>query len=187
VTQLNPIPPQPQWMRARMLLYSGRVDEAEKVMRDLVARNPGQFKAQAYFGMMLYYAGKLDEADAVFTRARQLAGNTDDDSVRMLSAFLYASRGQREKIELRILHYRPADVIDADAAYWLSGIYALLGDHEHMRAFFQRTADLGFVNYPWFTHDKNFDSVRSDSQYQTILNNIHDRWQAIRTEFNSGQ
>jgi hypothetical protein len=35
-----------------------------------------------------------------------------------MAAFLYASRGQREKIDPRILRSRPQDVIQGDYAYW---------------------------------------------------------------------
>jgi eukaryotic-like serine/threonine-protein kinase len=187
VTQLNPIAPQPHWMQARMLLYSGKPAEAEKEMRELVAKNPDQFKALAYFGMILYYTGKYDEAETAFDRALRLAGNTGDDSPRMLAAFLYASRNQRQKIDPRILRYRPEAVLDADAAYWLGGIYALLGDQPHALAFFRRTAALGFVNYPWFTRDRNYEKIRADREYQSILNNIHGRWQAIKNEFDPGR
>ena len=52
-----------------MLLYSGKAAEAEEEMRQLVAANPDQFKALAYFGMILYYEGKLDEAQVNLDRS----------------------------------------------------------------------------------------------------------------------
>ena len=54
-------------MHARMLLYSGKAQEAEQEMRQVVAQNPDQFKALAYFGGVLYYEGKLDEAKRIWT------------------------------------------------------------------------------------------------------------------------
>ena len=41
-----------------MLLYGGKTDEAEAEMRDVVTKNPNQFKALAYFGCILYYQEK---------------------------------------------------------------------------------------------------------------------------------
>lgn len=81
-------------MHARMLLFSGKAAEAEKEMRQLVAANPDQFKALAYLGMMLYYEGKLDEAESELDRAVALGHDSEDDSARLLSAFLSASRGE---------------------------------------------------------------------------------------------
>ena len=52
VLELNPLPPQPHWMHARMVLYQGRTAEAEAEMRELVGKNPDQYKALAYFGCM---------------------------------------------------------------------------------------------------------------------------------------
>ena len=68
VVELNPLPPQPHWMHARMLLYLGRVREAEQEMREVVSKNPDQYKALAYFGSMLYYEGKFVKKDVPMAR-----------------------------------------------------------------------------------------------------------------------
>src|ERR1700728_1503482 len=115
VVTLNPVP-QPHWMHARTLLFSGNAKDAEEEMRTVVAANPDQFKALAYLGMILYYEGKLDEAEPYLDRASALGHDSDDDTPRMLGAFLYASRGQRQKIDARLLTYRPEQIIDGDGA-----------------------------------------------------------------------
>ena len=181
--ELNPGTLQPRWMHARMLLYTGKAAEAEKEMRQLVAANPDQFKALTYFGGVLYYEGKLDEAQPYLDRAVLLAGQSDDDTPRMMAAFLYASRHQREKIEPKILRYRPEQIIDGDAAYWIGGIYALLGDRKQALDWMKRTVELGDVNYPWFERDKNYDSLRSDAEYQAIMVGVRQRWQGYKKEF----
>ncbi len=147
VVTLNPAP-QPHWMHARMLLYSGKAKDAEEEMRSVVAANPDQFKALAYLGMMLYYEGKLDEAESELDRAVVLGHDSEDNTARLLAAFLYASRGQREKIDARLLQYRPEQIIDGDGAYWLGGIHALLGDRQSALDWLKRTVALGNVNYP---------------------------------------
>jgi eukaryotic-like serine/threonine-protein kinase len=186
VVTLNPAP-QAHWMHARMLLFSGKAKDAEDEMRTVVAANPDQFKALAYLGMMLYYEGRLDEAESDMDRAVVLGRDSEDDTARLLAAFLYASRGQREKIDPRLLQYRPEQIIDGDGAYWLGGIYALLGDKQRSLIWLKRTAALGDVNYPWFERDKNYDSLRNDPEYQSIMAGIHERWQAYKNEFDPGQ
>jgi eukaryotic-like serine/threonine-protein kinase len=183
VIELNPAPPQPHWMHARMLLYSGKAHEAEQEMRQLVASNPDQFKALAYFGGLLYYEGKLDEAEPNLERAVLLARESDDDTPRMMAAFLYASRHQKEKIASRLLQYRPEQIVDGDGAYWIGGIYALLGDRQHALDWLKRTVALGDVNYPWFERDKNYNSLRADPEYQSIMAEIRQRWQSYKNEF----
>jgi serine/threonine protein kinase len=186
VVELNPMPLQPHWMHARMLLYSGKGAEAEKEMRPVVAANPDQFKALAYFAMILYYEGKLDEAQVNVDHSLALSANSGDNVPPLVAAFLYASRNQRDKIDGRLFQYRPEQVIDGDEAYWLGGIYALLGDKQRALVWLKRTAALGDVNYPWFERDKNYDSLRSEPEYQTIMAGIRQRWQAYKNEFDPG-
>jgi TolB-like protein len=181
--ELDPTPPHNHWMHARMLLCSGKAHEAELEMRDVVARNPDQAKAVAHFGMILYYEGKLDEAESNVDRAALLARNFTDDTPRLLAAFVYAARHERAKIDPKILRYRPEDVIDGDQAYWTGGIHALLGDRQQALEWLKRTVALGDVNYPWFERDKNYDSLRSDPEYQSIMSEVRQRWQAYKTEF----
>jgi TolB-like protein/Flp pilus assembly protein TadD len=182
VVALNPTP-QPRWMHARTLLYSGKAKDAEEEMRSVVAANPDQFKALAYLGVVLYYEGKQDDAAVNLDRAVLLGGESKDDTARMLAGFLYASRGQREKIDPRLFQYRPEQIIDGDGAYWIGGIYALLGDRQQALDWLKRTATLGDVNYPWFERDKNYDSLRSDPEYQSIMASVRRRWEAYKHEF----
>jgi eukaryotic-like serine/threonine-protein kinase len=182
VVRLDPAP-QPHWMHARMLLYTGNTKDAEEEMRTVVAANPDQFKALAYLGMMLYYEGKTDEAESVLDRAVVLGHDSEDDTARLLAAFLYASRGRRENIDARLLQYRPAQIIDGDGAYWLGGIHALLGDRQGALDWLKRSVGLGNVNYPWFARDKNYDGLRADPEYQTIMAGVRQRWENYKNEF----
>jgi len=182
VVTLNPTP-QPHWMHARMLLYSGKAQDAEGEMRSVVEANPDQFKALAYLGMVLYYEGKLDEAESKLDRAVVLGHDSEDDTPRLLAAFLYASRGQKAKIDFRVLQYRPEQIIDGDGAYWLGGIHALLGDRQTALDWLKRTVALGDVNYPWFERDKNYDTLRGDPEYQTIMAEVRQRCEAYKKEF----
>jgi serine/threonine protein kinase/tetratricopeptide (TPR) repeat protein len=182
VVRLDPAP-QPHWMHARMLLYTGNTKDAEEEMRTVVAANPDQFKALAYLGMMLYYEGKTDEAESVLDRAVVLGHDSEDDTARLLAAFLYASRGRRENIDARVLQYRPAQIIDGDGAYWLGGIHALLGDRQGALDWLKRSVGLGNVNYPWFARDKNYDGLRADPEYQTIMAGVRQRWEDYKNEF----
>ncbi len=182
VVTLNPAP-QPHWMHARMLLYSGKAKDAEEEMRTVVAANPDQFKALACLGMILYYEGKLDEAESELARAVALGRDSEDDTARLQAAFLYAARGRRENIDSRLLQYRPEQIIDGDGAYWLGGIHALLGNKQGALDWLKRTAALGDMNYPWFERDKNYDSLRADPEYQTIMAGVRQRWESYKNEF----
>ena len=49
----------------------------------------------------------------------------------------------------------------------------------------KRTVALGDVNYPWFERDKNYDSLRSDPEYQSIMAGVRQRWEAYKKEFDA--
>ncbi len=183
VIELNPTALQPHWMLARMLLYQGKADAAEQEMRQLAAKNPDQFKVLAYYGGVLYYQGKLDEAEKILEQALQRAHDPGDETPEMMAGFLYASRHQREKIDPRILQRSPEQIVDGDAAEWIGGIYALLGDKPHALEWFKRAVALGDMNYPWFQRDKNFDGLRADPDYQAIMETVRPRWEAYKKEF----
>jgi tetratricopeptide (TPR) repeat protein len=183
ILELNPTLLQPHWMHARTVLYQGRAQEAEQEMRQLVAKNPDSMKGQAYLGAILYYEGRFDEAAPHLDRGVALSRDSGDDSPRLLAAFLYAARKQREKIDPRLLKYVPDGIVDGDEAYWVGGVHALLGDRQLALAFLRRTAELGDVNYPWFERDRNYDSLRTDAEYQSIMAGIHQRWEEYEKEF----
>ncbi len=178
--ELNPTTIRVHWMHARMHLYQGRPQEAEQEMRRVLANNPDQFKALSYLGEFLYYEDKPNEAEPVFARAIELGRNTGDDSPFLLAGFLYASRGERSKIDPVVFKYRPEQVIDGDQAYWTGGIYALLGEKAQALAWLRRAVALGNHNYPWFQRDKNYNGLRNDPEYEKIMEEVRSHLQQYR-------
>jgi len=181
--QLNPTTTRIYWMHGRMLLYIGRPDEAEQVMRQALAANPDQFKAMAFLGEFLYYQGKTAEAEPILNRAVQLGKNNGDMVPLWLSAFLYASRGERQKINPSLFEYKPQDVIDGDVAYWAGSMYALLGERDKAMVWLKRAVELGNQNYPWFQRDKNWDKLRNDPEYQRMMAQVRRQWEQYTEEF----
>jgi len=177
---LNPTTTRIHWMHARMHLYQGRPQESEEEMRKLLAADPDQFKALGYLGEFLYYQGKNDEAEKTFSRAVELGRGTGDEAPAILAAFLYASRGQRDKIDPLVFAHSPEKYIDGDGAYWIGGVYAMLGEKKQALAWLRRAVTLGNHNYPWFQRDKNWNSLRNDPEYQKIMEDVRDRLEQYR-------
>ena len=181
--ELNPTSRRLYWMHARMLLYSGRVQEAEQEMRRALATSPDQFKIMAYLAEFLYYQGKLKEAEPLLEQARKLGRSSGDDVPVWFSAFLYASRGERNKIEGRLLKLQPEEVFDGDLAYWAGGVYSLLGEKQQALAWLRRAVRLGNHNYLWFQRDKNYDRLREDPEYRRVTDEVHGYWEHYRELF----
>jgi DNA-binding winged helix-turn-helix (wHTH) protein/TolB-like protein/Tfp pilus assembly protein PilF len=181
--ELDPTTPRIYWMHSRMLLYVGKVQEAEQGVRQALVMHPEHFKVMAYLGEFLYYQGRFEEAEPILRRAVELERDSGEESAALMSGFLYASRGQKDKIDPNLLREKPENVADGDRAYWIGSIYALLGERAQALAFLRRTIDLGNHNYPWFTRDKNWDKLRGDREYERMIAEVRNYADRYRQEF----
>ena len=139
----------------------------------------------AYLGEFLYYQGRSDEAEPILRRAVELGRDSGDEAAVLMSAFLYAARGQRDKIDPNLFREKPENVADGDRAYWIGSVYALLGDKAQAFAWLRRAIDLGNHNYPWFARDKNWDKLRGDRDYERMLAEIRNYADKYRQEFSA--
>ena len=62
--ELSPSNPTANDVLARLIVYLGRIDEAERQGRQAVELDPLSVTAQNNLARILFVAGKLDEADA---------------------------------------------------------------------------------------------------------------------------
>ncbi len=185
--ELNPGALQRYWMHGRMLLYLGRAREAGEEMQRVLAQHPDQFKIMAFRGEFLYYQNRNDEADPVFAGALELSRGSGETVTEGLAAFLYASRGQRDKIDPLVFSVPAEKQVDGDSAYWIGGIHCLLGDRQPALTYLRRAVELGNHNYPWFQRDKNWDKLRSDPEYQRIMEQVRLKWEEYRRRFDQGR
>src|SRR4029434_3795065 len=70
--ELSPANPTANDLLARVIVYLGQVDEAERHARHAVELDPLSVITQGNLARVLLYAGKLDEADAVARKAAEL-------------------------------------------------------------------------------------------------------------------
>jgi DNA-binding winged helix-turn-helix (wHTH) protein/TolB-like protein/Flp pilus assembly protein TadD len=181
--ELDPTTPRIYWMHSRMLLYLGKEHEAEQGVRQALAIHPDQFKLMAYLGEFLYYQGRTEEAEPILQRAVELGRDSGDAAPVLMSAFLYAERGQRDKVDPSLFREKPESVADGDRAYWIGSVYALLGEKAQALAWLRRTIDLGNHNYAWFVRDKNFNKLRGDRDYERMLAETRNYADKYRQEF----
>ncbi len=174
-------------MHGRMLLYQGKAHDAEVEVRQALARYPDQFKLLAFLGDFLYYQGKNEEAERVLDRASQLSGPRGEDEPWVISAFISASRGERDRIDPRIFRYRPEEVVDGDLAEWIGAVYALLGEKQPALAWLRRAVQVGNHNFPWFQRDKNWDKLRGDAEFQRIMLEVEGYWKHYNELFGHPQ
>jgi eukaryotic-like serine/threonine-protein kinase len=184
---LNPIPPQAYWMHGRMLLYQGKVHEAEEEVRRALERYPDQFKLLTTLGYFLYYQGKTEEALQALDRALQSKGSQEDEEPMVIASMVHAARGERDKVDPRIFRYKPEEIVDGDMAEWIGAVHALLGENQPATACLKQAVLRGNHNFPWFQRDKNWDNLRSDAQFQSLMSEVEGHWRQYTELFANAQ
>jgi len=127
--QLAPWNPAANDLLARVMVYLGQFDEAEKLARQAIERDPLAYQARASLARLLFVQGKLDEADAAARKAAELqpiaAGNhrwqvfvaiqRDNGEGALHEAELEPDERYR-RFELALARYARTDRLAADAA-----------------------------------------------------------------------
>jgi TolB-like protein len=154
--ELSPANPTANDLLARIIVYLGRFDEAERQARQAVELDPLSTVTQANLARVLFYAGKLDEADAVARKSAELqptgaathrwqvliAVQRGDADAALREAQLEPDEGFR-RFELALAHFARGDRPAADAAladliakaregfaYQIAEVYAVRGDKD---------------------------------------------------------
>jgi len=86
------------------------------------------WEALAHLGEFLYYQNKREEAEAVLARAYELGHDSGDASPYSWLASCKPRRAREKNIDRFLFRAKPAEIIDGDEAYWLGGIFAMLGE-----------------------------------------------------------
>ena len=154
--ELSPANPTANDLLARVIVYLGRLDEAERQARQAVELDPLSVIAQGNLGRVLFFAGKLDEADAAARKSAELqpaaaanhrcqvlvAVQRGDGETALREAQLEPDEGYRRS-QLALAHYVRGDRQAADAAladliakgrdqfaYQIAEVYAVRGEKD---------------------------------------------------------
>ncbi|HSS18330.1 MAG TPA: tetratricopeptide repeat protein [Candidatus Dormibacteraeota bacterium] len=193
--ELSPANPTANDLLARVIVYLGQVDEAERQARHAVELDPLSVTAQGNLGRVLFVAGKLDEADAVARKAAELqpaaAGNhryqvhvaveRGDGDTALREAELEPDEGYR-RFELALAHYVRGDRAAADAAladliangrdqlaYQIAEVYAVRGEKDKAFEWLQISFDNHDTGTLTLLIDPLLRGLRDDPRYKNLL------------------
>ncbi|HYR74749.1 MAG TPA: protein kinase [Pyrinomonadaceae bacterium] len=157
--------------RARLLTYQGLYDEALAELDQGAALEPDHPLIKTFRARALYYKGEPVKAAEILEQV--LDQHPQLDGIRPIYATFLSALGFSEEARAQLTDevLRTADT-DHDVAYWLASAYALEGEREPALRWLRRAIALGNENKPWFEHDKNWDELRSDPEYQQIVSAI---------------
>ena len=193
--ELSPANPTANDLLARIIVYLGRFDEAERQARHAVELDPLSTVTQGNLARVLFYAGKLDEADAAARKAADLqpagasshrwqvliAAQRGDGETALREAQLEPDEGYR-RFELAIAHHVRGDRQAADAAladliskaregfaYQIAEVYAVRGEKEKAFDWLQISFDDRDAGMLSLLVDPLLRGLRDDPRYKNLL------------------
>ena len=193
--KLSPTNPTANDLLARIIVYLGHFDEAERQARQAMELDPLSVVTQGNLARILFYAGKLDEADAVARRAAELqpsgagahrfqvliAAQRDDGEAALREARLEPDPGFR-RFELAVAHYvrggrAAADTALADLianaregfAYQIAEVYALRGEEDKAFEWLQTAFEDRDAGMLGLLVDPLLRGLRDDARYKNLL------------------
>jgi serine/threonine-protein kinase len=193
--ELSPANPTANDLLARIIVYLGRFDEAERQARHAVELDPLSTVTQGNLARVLFYAGKLDEADAVARKAAELqpagasshrwqvliAAQRGDGEAALREAQLEPDEGYR-LFELAIAQQAVGNRQAADAAlanliakaregfaYQIAELYALRGEKDKAFDWLQISFDDRDAGMLSLLVDPLLRGLRDDPRYKNLL------------------
>ncbi len=193
--ELSPTNPTANDLLARIIVYLGRFDEAERQARQAVELDPLSTVTQANLARVLFYAGKLDEADAAAGKSAELqptgagshrfqvliAVQRGDSDAALREAQLEPDEGFR-RFELALAHYARGDRPAADAAladliakaregfaYQIAEVYAVRGEADKAFEWLQISFDDRDAGALGLLVDPLLRGLRDDARYKNLL------------------
>jgi TolB-like protein len=193
--ELSPSNPTANDVLARLIVYLGRIDEAERQGRQAVELDPLSVTAQNNLARILLFAGKLDEADAVARKSAELqpsaaatrrwqtviAAQRGDGKTALREAQLEPDEGYR-RFELAVAQYVRGDPQAADAAladliangrdqlaYQIAEVYAVRGETDKAFEWLQISFDNHDTGTLTLLIDPLLRGLRDDPRYKNLL------------------
>jgi tetratricopeptide (TPR) repeat protein len=192
--ELAPANPTANDLLARVIVYLGKLDEAEQQGRQAVELDPLAFPPQNNLSRVLWYEGKLDEADAIARKAAEL--HPAAASSRRWQVLVAIKRGDMEtalreaqlepdesyrRFELAVAQYARGDRTAADAAladliahgqgldYQVAQVYAARGEKEKAFEWLQIAFDNHDTGMLALLVEPLLRSLSDDPRYKALL------------------
>jgi serine/threonine-protein kinase len=193
--ELSPTNPTANDLLARIIVYMGRFDEAERQARHAVELDPLSTVTHGNLARVLFCAGKLDEADAAARKAAELqptgaanhrwqvliAAQRGDGKTALREAQLEPDEGYR-RFELAVAQYVAGDRPAADAAladlmakaregfaYQIAEVYAVRGEKDKAFEWLQIAFDDRDAGMLSLVVDPLLRGLRDDPRYKNLV------------------
>jgi serine/threonine-protein kinase len=196
--ELSPANPTANDLLARVIVYLGRLDEAEKQARQAVELDPLAASPQINLARVLWYEGKLAEADRVARKSVELQPTAASN--RRWQVLVAIERGDGEtalreaqmepddnyrRFELALAQYARKDRAAADAAladliankqgvsYQIAEVYAVRGERDKAFEWLQISFDEHDTGTLGLLVDPLLRGLRDDPRYKILVGKMN--------------
>ena len=138
-----------------------------------------------YHGFVEYHLGNRERAMRDFDRVYDLDPALLPANVgKALSLDIQGKRAEG----LALLHRTENRIVergvsDSESLYKVAEAYAVLGDKESALRMFRRTIEGGFFPYPYFERDPLLANIRTEPEFQRLMNQARERYEQFRARF----
>ena len=162
---------------ARMCFTQGQYEKAAGMYRRAGEVNPDDYQSPSLEAFTYRTMNRMEDARAAYTRSleaieRHVEFNPDDSRAIFLGATALIDLGQRDRAFEWI---RRAEAIDPDDPYLLYGVacfYSRVDDADTAVGYFEKALAAGFAHKEWVLHDSDFDSIRDDPRFKTLVDRM---------------
>ncbi len=134
-----------------------------------------------YLSQAHYYEGERERAEKILSELRGSA-QAEQRAKATLASFL-AARGEKQQGQKLLDEVLAGSYMDHHVHYSVGVTYAQLGDHGKARLWLGRAIASGFPCYPWFQRDSLLQPLQSDPEFQRMMSDLHNSWQAARLKY----
>ena len=174
---VDPLTPLSRCLPGYADLLDGNFAAAVAPYRQMFEMDPANPMARLFYVWVLLLNQRHDEAGAL---ARACPPEVRQSVPAQIALFLiHASAGQREHADALVTPEIEAVATATDVfPRLLAQGYAMAGASERAIHWLAIAVDRGFINYPFLSRsDPFFESLRSDSRFEPLLEVVRDRWE----------
>ena len=162
---------------ARMCFTQGKYEKAAEMYHRAGEVNPEDYQSPSLEAFTYRTMNRMDEARKVYGRSletieKHVEFNPDDSRAIFLGATALIDLGQKDRAFEWV---RRAEAIDPDDPYLLYGVacfYSRVGDAGTAIRYFEKALKAGFAHKEWVLHDSDFDSIRLDPRFKTLVDGM---------------
>ena len=163
----------PYWY-AQAHLSEGNYEEAVRLSERAILLRPEDYQALGFIGIALKSLGRHEEAQSYYRRQaklieQHLEQHPDDARACIMGASSSANIGDEERSAYYAARAMAVDPEDPMVLYNVACAYGILGKTRECLDALERSVNKGWGDKAWLEHDSDFDAIRSEPRYVSLV------------------